>query len=154
MNQLLYIVWNPDLVAFRLGPLSVRWYGLMWSIGIVLAFLVVKRLYKEQKIKDELFAPLYIYCFFGILIGARLGHCIFYQPQNFLTSGKGIIEMLLPIHFRLEADRLCRTSLAWRNAGTHDSPVALCPQDKAECLDGARQYRHRYRYHSLLYPFG
>ena len=73
MNQLLYIVWNPDLVAFRLGPLSVRWYGLMWSIGIVLAFLVVKRLYKEQKIKDELFAPLYIYCFFGILIGARLG---------------------------------------------------------------------------------
>ena len=51
MNQLLYIVWNPDLVAFRLGPLSVRWYGLMWAIGIALAFLVVKRLYKEQKIK-------------------------------------------------------------------------------------------------------
>ena len=39
MNQLLYIVWNPDLVAFRLGPLSVRWYGLMWAIGIALAFL-------------------------------------------------------------------------------------------------------------------
>ena len=38
MNQLLYIVWNPDLVAFRLGPLSVRWYGLMWAIGIALAF--------------------------------------------------------------------------------------------------------------------
>ena len=99
MNQLLYIVWNPDLVAFRLGPLSMRWYGLMWGIGIALAFFVVKRLYKEQKIKDELFAPLYIYCFLGILIGARLGHCIFYQPQDFLTSGKGIIEMLLPIHF-------------------------------------------------------
>ena len=49
MNQLLYIVWNPDIVAFRLGPLSVRWYGLMWAIGIALAFLVVKRLYKEQR---------------------------------------------------------------------------------------------------------
>ena len=93
MNQLLYIVWNPDLVAFRLGPLSVRWYGLMWAIGIALAFLVVKRLYKEQKIKDELFAPLYIYCFFGILIGARLGHCLFYEPDHFLTSGKGFVEM-------------------------------------------------------------
>ena len=34
MTQLLYIVWNPDLVAFRLGPLSVRWYGLMWGIAI------------------------------------------------------------------------------------------------------------------------
>ncbi|MBR6803461.1 MAG: prolipoprotein diacylglyceryl transferase, partial [Paludibacteraceae bacterium] len=99
MNQLLYIVWNPDLVAFRLGPLSVRWYGLMWAIGIALAFLVVKRLYKEQKIKDELFAPLYIYCFFGILIGARLGHCLFYEPNHFLTSGKGFVEMFLPIRF-------------------------------------------------------
>lgn len=99
MNQLLYIVWNPDLVAFRLGPLSVRWYGLMWAIGIALAFLVVKRLYKEQKIKDELFAPLYIYCFFGILIGARLGHCLFYEPDHFLTSGKGFVEMFLPIRF-------------------------------------------------------
>ena len=100
MNQLLYIVWNPDLVAFRLGPLSVRWYGLMWAIGIALAFLVVKRLYKEQKIKDELFAPLYIYCFFGILIGARLGHCLFYEPDHFLTSGKGFVEMFLPIRFQ------------------------------------------------------
>ena len=100
MQQLLnYIVWNPDLEAFNLGPITVRWYGLMWIIGLTLAYLVVKRLYKEQKIKDELFDPLFIYCFFGILIGARLGHCIFYQPGDFLTSWKGIIEMLLPIHF-------------------------------------------------------
>ena len=55
--------------------------------------------YISSEIKDELLAPLFIYCFFGILIGARLGHCIFYQPQDFLTSGKGIIEMLLPIRF-------------------------------------------------------
>ena len=100
MQQLLnYIVWNPDLEAFNLGPITVRWYGLMWIIGLALAYLVVKRLYKEQKIKDELIDPLFIYCFFGILIGARLGHCIFYQPGDFLTSWKGIIEMLLPIHF-------------------------------------------------------
>ena len=100
MQQLLnYIVWNPDLEAFNLGPITVRWYGLMWIIGLALAYFVVKRLYKEQKIKDELFDPLFIYCFFGILIGARLGHCIFYQPGDFLTSWKGIIEMLLPIHF-------------------------------------------------------
>ena len=97
MNLLSYIVWNPDLEAFHLGPISVRWYGLMWLIGFVLGYFIVKRLYKEQKIKDELFDPLFIYCFFGILIGARLGHCIFYQPQDFLTSWQGIIEMLLPI---------------------------------------------------------
>ena len=99
MNLLSFIVWDPDLVAFQLGQITVRWYGLMWIIGLALAYLVVKRLYKEQKIKDEYFDPLFIYCFFGILIGARLGHCIFYQPEDFLTSWKGIVEMVLPIHF-------------------------------------------------------
>lgn len=98
MNLLGYIVWNPDLEAFHLGPLSIRWYGLMWLIGFALAYFLVHRLYKEQKIKDELFDPLFIYCFLGILIGARLGHCIFYQPQDFLTSWQGFIEMILPIH--------------------------------------------------------
>ena len=99
IDLLNYIVWNPDLEAFRLGPLAVRWYGLMWITGLALAYFVVKRLYQEQKIKDEYFDPLFLYCFFGILIGARLGHCIFYEPDYFLTSGKGLIEMLLPIRF-------------------------------------------------------
>ena len=94
MNELSYIIWNPGL---SIGPF--RWYSLCWLIGLALAYFVVKRLYKEQKIKDELFDPLFIYCFLGILIGARLGHCIFYQPDYFLTSAKGIVEMLLPIHF-------------------------------------------------------
>ena len=99
MKHLLYIVWNPDLEAFSLGPMTFRWYSLCWLIGLAIAFFVVKRLYKEQKIKDELFDPLFLYCFLGILIGARLGHCIFYQPDYYLTSFKGFFEMLLPIHF-------------------------------------------------------
>ena len=99
IDLLNYIVWNPDLEAFRLGPIAVRWYGLMWIIGLALAYFVVRRLYKEQKIKDEYFDPLFLYCFFGILIGARLGHCIFYEPDYFLTSGKGLVEMILPIRF-------------------------------------------------------
>jgi prolipoprotein diacylglyceryl transferase len=103
MNLLNYILWDPNLIAFKLGPIpllgtiAVRWYGLLWVIGLALAYLVVKRLYKEQKIKDEYFDPLFIYCFLGILIGARLGHCLFYEPDYFLTSGKGLLEMILPI---------------------------------------------------------
>jgi prolipoprotein diacylglyceryl transferase len=97
--ELLYIHWNPDLVFFHLGPLAVRWYGLCWLVGFAVAYLLVRRLYREQKIKDELFDPLFIYCFMGILIGARLGHCIFYEPDYFLTSVRGIIEMFLPIRF-------------------------------------------------------
>ena len=94
MNYELFISWNPSLT---IGPF--RWYSLCWLIGLALAYLVVRKLYKEQNIKDELFDPLFIYCFLGILIGARLGHCIFYEPDYFLASGKGFIEMLLPIRF-------------------------------------------------------
>ena len=97
-NLLLYILWNPSLEAFSIGPLTFRWYSLCWLVGLLLAYLVVRRLYKEQKIKDELFDPLFVYCFLGILVGARLGHCIFYQPDYFLTSFKGFVEMFLPIH--------------------------------------------------------
>ena len=97
-ESFLFILWNPDLTAFSIGPLSLRWYSLCWLVGLLLAYLVVRRLYKEQKIADEKFEPLFIYCFVGILIGARLGHCIFYQPDVFLTSWKGFVQMLLPIH--------------------------------------------------------
>ena len=109
MNLLNYITWNPSLEAFSLGPFSIRWYGLCWLVGFALAYLLVRQLYKEQKIKNELFEPLFFYCFLGILIGARLGHCIFYQPQDFLTSWRGIIEMLLPIHFGNDGSWLGQT---------------------------------------------
>ncbi len=98
MNILSYILWNPDLEAFHIGPLAFRWYSLCWLVGLLVAYLVVKWLYKDQKVPDEKFDPLFLYCFIGILVGARLGHCIFYQPDYFLTSWKGIVEMFLPIH--------------------------------------------------------
>ena len=99
MNPLLYILWNPDLVAVRIGGFALRWYSLCWLLGLLAAFLIVRKLYKEQKIKPELFDPLFIYCFIGILIGSRLGHCLFYEPDYFLSSGKHMVEMVLPIHF-------------------------------------------------------
>ena len=99
MNTLLSILWNPDLVAFSIGSFSFRWYSLCWLLGLLAAYLIVKRLYKEQKIKPELFDPLFIYCFVGILIGSRLGHCLFYEPDYFLSSWRHVVEMFLPIHF-------------------------------------------------------
>ena len=98
MNLLpLYISWNPDTVIFHLGPLAIRWYSTCWLIGLLLAYLIVKYLYRQQKLSDEKFEPLFLYCFIGILVGARLGHCIFYEPGYFLTSWNHFIEMLLPI---------------------------------------------------------
>ena len=97
-DHLLYILWNPDLEIFRIGNFAIRWYSTCWLIGLALAYFIVKWLYKDQKVKDAYFDPLFIYCFLGILIGARLGHCLFYQPEYFLSSWTHVVEMFLPIH--------------------------------------------------------
>lgn len=98
LDHLLYILWNPDLEIFRIGNFAIRWYSTCWLIGLALAYFIVKWLYKDQKVKDAYFDPLFIYCFLGILIGARLGHCLFYQPEYFLSSWTHVVEMFLPIH--------------------------------------------------------
>ena len=102
--NLSYILWNPDDTALRIGSFAMHWYSLCWLIGLVLAYLIVRRLYKEQKIKDELFDPLFLYCFIGTLVGARLGHCLFYQPDVYLSSWKHFVEMFLPIEFTGNSD--------------------------------------------------
>ena len=99
MFNFLAVTWNPDSEMCRLLGLPIRYYSLMWVIGLVAAYILVKRFYKDRGIKQEVFEPLFIYCFLGILIGARLGHCLFYEPDYYLTSGKHFIEMLLPIRF-------------------------------------------------------
>ena len=103
---LLFILWNPSL---NFGPF--RWYSLCGLIGLALAYFIVRHLFYEQGIAERtvkkngkketenVFDPLIFYCFLGILIGARLGHCLFYQPDYFLSSGKHIFEMFVPIHF-------------------------------------------------------
>lgn len=97
-HSLSYIIWDPDLFAFHIGSFGIRWYSLCWGIGLALAYILVRRLYKEQKIKDEYFDPLLLYCFVGILAGARLGHCLFYQPEYFLSSWEHAVEMIVPMH--------------------------------------------------------
>ena len=73
-NLLNYIVWDPDPILAHLGPLTIRYYSTCWLVGLLLGYLLMQRLYKEQKIEAEKFEPLFLYIFIGILVGARLGH--------------------------------------------------------------------------------
>ena len=98
INLLNYIVWDPDPILAHLGPLTIRYYSTCWLIGLLLGYLLMQRLYKQQKLGDAKFEPLFLYIFFGILVGARLGHCLFYQPEYFLTQWDHFIEMLIPMH--------------------------------------------------------
>lgn len=78
--------------------MTIRYYSTCWMIGLLLGYLLMSKLYKQQGLSDEKFSPLFLYIFIGVLIGGRLGHCIFYQPEYFLTQWDHFIEMLIPVH--------------------------------------------------------
>lgn len=99
MVNIAFIDWQPSIEIFNVGGYSIRWYSLLWVVGLMAAYFIVQRLYQKQGIEEEKFEPLLFYCFIGILIGARLGHCIFYEPGYYLTSRIGFWEMLLPMHY-------------------------------------------------------
>ena len=102
MLTLLSINWNPNPELFNLfGSLPIRYYGLLWVVGIALAYVIVHRQYHDRKIDEKTFEPLFFYCFFGILVGARLGHCLFYQPDYYLNH---FWEMILPVKFLPDGD--------------------------------------------------
>ena len=103
MFSTLFIDWQPSLYAFSIGPLQIRWYSLLWIIALAAAYFIVRKLYKDQKIAEEKFDPLFIFCFVGVIAGARLGHCLFYEPAYYLGSAKGFIEMFLPIKFAADS---------------------------------------------------
>lgn len=85
-----YITWNVNPVFFSLGPLTVRWYGFLWAIGIFLALIIVQKLYKNEKLPEAWIDKQFFYVVIGTIVGARLGHCFFYewhllpQPVEFL----------------------------------------------------------------------
>lgn len=73
------IVWDVDPVLFHLGAREIRWYGLMWGIGFILAYNMVAGLFKKEGHPDKWADKLFVYCIVSSVIGARLGHCLFYE---------------------------------------------------------------------------
>lgn len=73
------IVWDVDPILFKVGSWEVRWYGLMWGLGFILAYEMVSRLFKKEKYPEEWVDKLFVYCIVSTVIGARLGHCLFYE---------------------------------------------------------------------------
>ena len=91
-----YFHWNPDLELFSFLGYPIRWYGLLWAFGLFGAASIVNRINRNSQTKLEV-EQLFYYCLVGVFIGARLGHCIFYDAGYFFSSWPHFIEMLLPV---------------------------------------------------------
>jgi phosphatidylglycerol:prolipoprotein diacylglycerol transferase len=85
--------WNASPEIFSLGPLTLRWYGLLFATGFALGYQVVKQFFKNEKVPLELLDPLVFYLMVGTIIGARLGHCLFYEPEIYLADPIRILKV-------------------------------------------------------------
>ena len=91
-----YIHWNADPEIINVLGISVRYYGLLFVGGLLLCIYLLGRIYKIENIPYENLEKLSIYSMIGILAGARLGHCLFYEPSYYLSHP---LEMILPVTF-------------------------------------------------------
>ena len=85
------VTWSADPVIFEIGFFSLRWYALMFIVGFYIGSKLMEVYYKHDGVNPEKVYTLFLYCFIGTIIGARLGHCLFYDPGYYLANP---IEML------------------------------------------------------------
>ncbi len=88
-----YITWNADPVLFSIGSLQVRWYGLLWALGFLFGYMIMKRIYKREKMTDDSLDKLLVYMLVSTILGARLGHCLFYEPDYYLSHPIEILKI-------------------------------------------------------------
>lgn len=82
---LLEIVWNFEPRVFASSPLPV-WYGLMWAVGFLLGYQILKKMYASDKVPEKLLDQSFMYVLVGGIVGARLGHIFFYDPMPYLKD--------------------------------------------------------------------
>jgi prolipoprotein diacylglyceryl transferase len=90
----LYINWDFDSEIINLFGFPLKYYGLLFGGGLLLCTYILKGVFKTENLKDTAHEALFIYGIIGIFVGARLGHCLFYDFEYY---SKNILEIFLPI---------------------------------------------------------
>lgn len=90
------IPWSPDPVLFKLGSFEIRYYSLFFALGFILGYMIIRRLVIKENENPDLLDQFLIYVVVGTIIGARLGHCIFYDWAYFSQHP---LEIILPVQF-------------------------------------------------------
>ena len=91
--ELQIIPWNVDPEIFRIGNFAVRWYGLLFASGFVFGYYILKRIFKNEGFGDATLDRLTVYVAIGTIVGARLGHCFFYEPAYYLARPVEILKI-------------------------------------------------------------
>jgi prolipoprotein diacylglyceryl transferase len=85
------ITWDVSPVIFHLGPLPIRWYSLGWLLAFAVGFYLVRWIYRREGKPEEDLESILLFMILGAIIGARLGHCLFYRPDYYLAHPLEIV---------------------------------------------------------------
>ena len=96
MFKMLFVHWHVDPVIFHIGSFGLRWYSILFVSGVILGWFIFRGFFRREKISEILLDPLLYTLLIGTIVGARLGHCIFYQPEYYFGSWQGFLEIFMP----------------------------------------------------------
>jgi len=96
MSLFSYVIWNASPEIFSIGSFSLRWYGLLFAAGFLISQQVLYYIFRKEGKPEKDVDTLTIYMVVATILGARLGHVIFYQPELFIQDPLSII---LPFEF-------------------------------------------------------
>ena len=95
--EILHFVWDPSSEGISIfGKFTIYYYSLMWMVAFILGYQIMKKVYSNENQSEKKLESLFMYSVLGIMIGARLGHVIFYQTELFRED---FFSVFLPFKF-------------------------------------------------------
>lgn len=91
--NLCYITWSVSPEMFHIGPITLRWYGLLFALSFVIGYIIMQRIFKHENQPVALLDELATYMIIATVIGARLGHVFFYEPASYLQHPLDILKI-------------------------------------------------------------
>lgn len=88
-----YIYWDVDPILIRAGPIVVHWYGLFFALAFLCGYFIVRWEFRVENQPERDLDSLLVYLAVGTVVGARLGHCLFYKPAYYLNHPLEVLEI-------------------------------------------------------------
>lgn len=85
-NQFLSVVWDVNPEIFHIGSVSVRWYGVFWALSFIIGMFMFRGFFRREGYPERLLDSIFLYGIISTLLGARLGHIIFYDLKSYLAD--------------------------------------------------------------------
>ncbi len=87
------MVWDIDREIIGIGVFALRWYSMLFALGIVIGYFIIKKMFEAEGKRVELLDSLLFHVVIGTVVGARLGHCLLYEPMDYLTNPIRILKI-------------------------------------------------------------